>query len=162
MRDRARFAEIASAAAVVISLIFVGLEVRESARQTELNTQSLQLSAYQDLIGQIGTINVLNIQNPKEGEPTSWEGLSFRESEQLYNRYFLVTRHGDMAFYQYELGMLTDERLESALGPLNVNLCSPVFRSWWSDNRGAFVVSYRNFLDGKISARECRGEWRDE
>ena len=81
MRDRARFAEIASAAAVVISLIFVGLEVRESARQTELNTQSLQLSAYQDLIGQIGTINVLNIQNPKEGEPTSWEGLSFRESD---------------------------------------------------------------------------------
>ena len=34
MIDRGRLTQIASAAAVVLSLVFVGLEVRESAQQT--------------------------------------------------------------------------------------------------------------------------------
>ena len=39
-------AQIASAMAVVISLVFVGLEVRETAEQTALNTVSLQVTAW--------------------------------------------------------------------------------------------------------------------
>ena len=166
MRDRGRFAEIASAVAVVVSLIFVGLEVRESARQTELNTQSLQVSAYQDLISQISAINVLHVEHPEVGQlaasVSSLDDLTAGDRAQVSNSYFLIARHGDMAFYQHELGMLTEERLESALGILNVVLCGPTFREFWSEARNAFVASYRDFIDAKISAQECLGEWQTE
>ena len=56
--------DVLSAVAVVLSLVFVGLEVRESARQTALNTQSLQVSAYQELMGRVADINVLNLERP--------------------------------------------------------------------------------------------------
>ena len=52
-------AEVGSALAVVLSLVFVGLEVRGTSRQTALNTESLQVAAYQDLIAQIGQFNQL-------------------------------------------------------------------------------------------------------
>ena len=149
--------ETASAVAVVISLIFVGLEVRESARQTELNTQSLQVSAYQDLIAQINAMNILLFEFPVAGTlfgASSSEDLSSEEYGQLTALYLLVTRHGDLAYYQYELGMLTEARLESALGALNDWVCTPLFSEFWSNFRQNFTASYRDFVDSKISARE--------
>lgn len=53
------FAEVASAAAVALTLVFVGLQLRETSRQTALNTASLQVSAYQDLNAQISHFNEL-------------------------------------------------------------------------------------------------------
>ncbi len=165
MRDRGRVAEVASAVVVVLSLTFVGLEVRESARQTELNTQSLQVSAYQDIISQISAINVLNIEHPELQQHiagvSSISELAAVPQSQIGNYYFLMARHGDMAFYQYELGMLTEERLESALGILNFMICDPRYREYWTVIRGAFVASYQDFIDARISARKCLGEWRD-
>ncbi len=82
MLDRGRFTQIASAAVVVLSLVFVGLEVRESARQTEVNTQSLQVSAYQDLIAQIQLINLTLLENSElrirlnENAESAWGDLS--------------------------------------------------------------------------------------
>ena len=80
-------AEIISAVAVVVSLIFVGLEVRESAKQTALNTQSLQVSTYQDLIAQINDLNKLTLQNPDVAKletslSRSYEALSGVERRQ--------------------------------------------------------------------------------
>ena len=48
-----------SASAVVLSLVFVGLEVQETTEQTKLNTEVVQMAAYQDLIAQIAQINVV-------------------------------------------------------------------------------------------------------
>ncbi len=164
-QERRRFGEIASAVAVVLSLIFVGLEVRESAQQTELNTQSLQVSAYQDVISQISAMNVLNIEHPEIsqyiGSVSSISELPDVPRSQVSNYYFLLARHGDMAYYQYELGMLTEERLESALGLLNFMICDPRYREYWTGIREAFVVGYRDFIEARISAKKCRGEWRD-
>ena len=137
MRDRGRFAGIASAVAVVLSLVFVGLEVRESGRQTALNTRSVQASAYQELIGRILDFNEANVARPELIINISRALFdSLPEDEQRQRRSMVVARfrYGDLAYYQYELGMLTEERLE--------------------DN---FVSSYRQFIDDIISDNEnCR------
>ena len=59
----ALIAEIIGAVAIVVSLIFVGLEIRNGADQTRLNTQALQMSAYQELIGEVNTLSRFYIQN---------------------------------------------------------------------------------------------------
>ena len=158
-RGQRRLVEIASAVAVVISLIFVGLEVRESARQTALNTQSLQVSTYQDLIAQIGDVNALMLENPEirqriaEGAESSWDELSADEQSELRAFFFLLLRHGDLAFYQYQLGMLTEERLESALGILGGQICSPRFHGFWYSQGSDFVSGYLDLINGMIA--EC-------
>ena len=150
-------AEALSAIAVVVSLVFVGLEVRESARQTALNTQSLQVSAYQDLVAQINEVNRLGMEDP--GIPgitgvSSWEDLSSTQTNQLTSRLFYALRLGDLAFYQYELGMLTEERLESALGWLTTLVCSPLFEEFWAEVSWNFVPNYRDYIESKISTPE--------
>ena len=48
--------------------------------------------------------------------------------------------------------MLSQERLESAVGPLNDSVCLPLFREFWDQNSYNFVASYRDYIDLKIGA----------
>ena len=42
--------ELVAALGVIISLIYLGVQIRHSAQQTQINTKSIQASAYQQLI----------------------------------------------------------------------------------------------------------------
>ena len=53
--------ETVSAAAVVLSLIFVAMEIRKGTEQVEQNTRALQIMAYQNLVGRIVDINAIGI-----------------------------------------------------------------------------------------------------
>lgn len=147
-----------SAAAVVLSLVFVGLEVRESARQTELNTQSLQISTYQDLIAQLGLVQLAMFEDPslrrrlQDNSRISWANLSADQRAEFGSLAFLLLRYGDLAFYQYEIGMLTEERLNTALGPLRGLLFSrPAFCTWWiSERQDSFTASYQELINSKL------------
>jgi hypothetical protein len=50
LSDWASIAEILGAVAIVISLVYVGQQVRESARQTELNTNAVQAATLQGMV----------------------------------------------------------------------------------------------------------------
>ena len=158
--DRPRISSLTqalSAAAVVISLVFVGLEVRESARQTALNTQSLQAGAYQDLLGQIMTLNMLSMERPGLNTPSSESSLadlSPSEYEREVNRIYLCSGMEIWPTISTKLGMLPEERLESALGMPNDSICSPLLHESWAMFKDNFVSSYRNFVDAKIASRE--------
>lgn len=153
--------QVASAGAVVLSLVFVGLQVRESARQTaesarqtELNTQSLQVSAYQELIGRLMDINMMYLQNPEmvPREFANTRSLSPEQLQQLRMLNITRLRFGDLAFYQYELGMLNEERFESAVRPLTNVICNDAFAELWAEMKVNFAESYRNYIDTRSSA----------
>ena len=57
LQEYALIAEIIGAVAIVCSLIFVGLQIRQNSRISSVN-------AYQELISQISTMNSLRIQDP--------------------------------------------------------------------------------------------------
>ena len=149
--------ELLSAVAVVVSLIFVGLEVRQTARQTELNTEALRLAAYQDLISQISQFNLAMLEPESasiymrmtagEGE---WEELSPLEQSQARRILYLLARHADMAFYQFQQGLLSEERMESAMRPFTADLNRPAYRAFWERSRGNFVPGFRAYIDAQI------------
>lgn len=49
--------------AIVASLVFVGIETRNSTKQAILTTQALEITAYQDLMTNIEELNTLGMQN---------------------------------------------------------------------------------------------------
>lgn len=151
--------ELMSAIAVVVSLVFVGLEVRQTARQTELNTEALRLAAYQDLISQISQFNtvmldadVASIYMMIASEEAEWETLTLLEQSRADRILFLLARHADMAFYQFEQGLLSEERMESAMRPFTADLSRPIFQRFWEQSRGNFVPSFRAYIDAQIEA----------
>ncbi len=50
--------------AVIASLVFVGIETRNSTKQSQLTTQALEISAYQALMSNIDDLNMLLFENP--------------------------------------------------------------------------------------------------
>jgi hypothetical protein len=139
--------------AIVASLIFVGIETRNSTKQAALTTQALEISAYQELMDNISEMNALVIQDPEVAE---FLYKSYRTTEELTNleefrlsrNMYLRFRHGDIAFFQFERGAIDEARLRSALEVLNLG--NPRVREFWDQNQLKFVASYRNYINGLI------------
>lgn len=150
--------EIVSATAVVVSLVFVGLEIRNSSEQVEQNTQALQIAAYQDLISRIVEINALHIE-----ESTSIESLlaldspTEEQSRKLQNFLWILFRHGDMAYFQFEKGAISEERMRSAMAPLVLRLQYPQVRDHWQTTKFVFVPEFQAYIDHEIEAFTRRG-----
>ena len=147
--------EIISASAIVLSLIFVAVEIRNSSEQVEQNTNALQITAYQDLIGRIVEINAIGIEESVTIE--SLVAIDFptkKEIERLNSFLWILFRHGDMAYFQFEQGAISEERLVSAMTPMLVRLRFPVVKARWLEIEEAFVPSYREYVRKEIEKIE--------
>lgn len=134
--------------AIIGSLYFVGLETRNSTKSTELNTQALEIAAYQELINNISEMNALAVQS----EEAARVMLRMRgrmpselEATRLLSAFFMEFRHGDIAYFMYERGAIDEDRLRSTLRPLP--LYGESGRAFWSRNKVNFVASYRQYVD---------------
>ncbi len=143
---------------MVASMVFVGLQVRETARQTKLNTEALQVAAYQDLLAQIAQLNEVLLDPELAAlyavmlDPnTSWSDLDVVETTQARRIMFLIVRHADMAYYQFEKGLLPEERLVSAMRPLIVDIDKPVFREFWELAKENFVPAFQQYVDSQVT-----------
>lgn len=60
---------------------------------------------------------------------------------------FMRFRHGDMAYFQYERGVIDEDRLRSALNPIRPLLNRPFVQDWWSRRQTSFVASYVEYIN---------------
>ena len=155
-------AEIIGGIAVVISLGVVAFEFNQSTQQTALNTNALEISAYQRLIESIIEINSLiaidsefaRIEGTVKERP---EELTEEELRRLNAFYMNIFRHGDLAYFQYERGAINDIQLGSALGILFGNLINnPIARRRWNQmvNSGSSNMSYVEHVERILSRNE--------
>ena len=120
LQEFALVAEIISALAVVAGLIFVGLEIRQSTEQAELNTRAIETAAYQELIAQVLQISTTVAADEALFDVflRNQEGEVFTEQADIarFDLYTItVARHADMACFQFQQGTLSEERLVSAM-----------------------------------------------
>jgi hypothetical protein len=77
--------------------------------------------------------------------------LTDMETAQLNSYLWLLFRHRDMAFYQYERGLLSEERLRSATRPMTARLIYPFVQDEWEWRKANFAPEYQNYVDGVIA-----------
>ncbi len=146
--------------AIIASLIFVGIETRNSTQQAILTNRALEIAAYQELMDNIAELNMVQMQDPElaglmfKARRTP-EELTDIEKFRMDRFYFLKLRHGDIAFFQYERGAIDEARLRSALEILGLTI--PEMRAFWQTSRENFVVSYRHYIDSLIEEFEAKG-----
>jgi hypothetical protein len=163
LRKWALLAEILGGIAVVVSLIFVGYQVQQSNEQAALNTTALQVTAYQQLIDGISGFNVETIQNPelRAVRIKIEEGASIAElnpeERQIFNAFlYLAYRNGDLAFLQFQRGIIDEKRLRSGMGLLVNYLEYPTVRQHWDQAKSSFVEEYRNYIDYLVQENRTR------
>ena len=154
LKKWALLAEVLGGFAVVISLIFVGLQVQQSNEQAALTTNALRLTAYAQLVDGISDFNIQTLQNAElRSVRTKLEaGTQFDElnpdEQQIINAFlFLAYRNGDLAYMQYSQGVIDEERLISGMGLLIDYLAFPTVRAHWDRVKMGFVAEYRTYID---------------
>ena len=107
LSDWGVIAEIVSAVAVTLSLIFVGLQIRD-------NTVATRAATYQDTVAyDIGNLRAFG-ESPETAtvfytlrdDPNSLEGGEFLQGRTLFTA---SIRHMENLYLQHEVGMLSDE-----------------------------------------------------
>ena len=139
-------------AAVIASLVFVGIETRNSAIQAELNTEAVQMAAYQELIQSINDMNALALQVPKLREVSlrmEETDVDFTADEmQVANYwYWMRIRHGDMAYFQFQRGAIDEMRLRSTLAPLIALLKTTHGREEWEWRKRNLAPDFQQYID---------------
>ncbi len=137
--------------AIVGSLYFVGVETRNGAKQTALNTQAIEIAAYQALTANISEMNAIGLADEnaaavmvemRDGPPDGAQDM------QLMSALFMQFRHGDIAYFMYERGVIDEARLRSTLRPLPLR--GPTGLEFWNNNKFVFVRGYQQYLDALI------------
>ena len=146
-------------AAIIASLVFVGIETRNSTQQAILTTQTLEITAYQELMDNISNLNTIVVEDPEVAALllkafATTDELSELEEFRLNRNLFQRFRHGDMAYFQFERGIIDESRLRSTLKVLRLN--NPRVREFWERNKINFVDSYRNYVNELV--KESRVE----
>jgi hypothetical protein len=152
LQKYALIAEIIGGIAIVASLVFVGVGIRQSADETALNTRAVEINGYVDLIAQISTLNTLLVDNPEFAERNlailqggSLESSS--ESAQLRAFMMLAFRHGELAFKLYQEQLIDEEELISFLSRIRNYRNTEIGSNHW-DFGSAFLnpeyVAYIN------------------
>lgn len=139
--------------AIIASLVFVGFETRNSTRQAALTAQAMEISAYQELMDNIAELNILAVQDAEvatflhKAFATS-EELSDVEQYRLYRNLFTRFRHGDMAYFQFERGAISEAQLLSVLQVLILD--NPRVLEFWEKRQSFFVEPYRDYINRLI------------
>ena len=137
--------------AIIGSLYFVGVETQNSAEQTALNTQAVEIAAYQALTANIAEMNAIGLADEnaaailvkmRDGPPGG------AQDSQLRSALFMQFRHGDIAYFMYERGVIDEARLRSSLRPLPLH--GPTGLEFWNNNKFVFVNGYQQYLDALI------------
>lgn len=126
--------ELAAAVAVVISLIFVGLEIRD-------NTVATRAATYQDTVAyDIGNLQTFGA-SPENAtvfytfldDPTSLKGGEFLQGRTLFTA---SIRHIENLYLQHEVGMLSDEAWATREPLVRTFVQSPGFEVLTSGDMG--------------------------
>ena len=145
LSELASIAEVIGAVAIVISLIYVGVQVNDSTRAVRSATANETYSALSSWYGQLGT--------SQQASQNMWKGMTAPGSlapEELFQ--FIVQMHGlileyQAAYYLSQEGTLDEELQESITNTLLGVRELPGFALYWGQRRGLFKPDFRQFVD---------------
>ena len=137
---------------VIISLIYVGLQVRADARARRAQTTHDQAAAYTTLLMQTSTdpeVADLIARGSRDlGELTGDNELTrFSAIMAAHFRTF------EDAFIQHRMGHLDDRVWVGFETPISFNLRNPGVRALWALSRGQsfFCKEFENFIDSRVA-----------
>ena len=149
--------EIVGAAAVVLSLFYVGLQVRQNSTsvrgQTYESLSSSLIDITMRIAGDAVLSEALNLA-VKESE------LSEDQERRIVAIFHSYTRVSAAAHYQYSLGLIGLEQLENLASSNRIYLRTPIGSRYWALTRSLFPSDFVTFMDNAI--KELDASWLDK
>ena len=151
-------AGVLAAVFVAVSVVYLAIQIKTSARATHSQTYHLATSALAEMAAIVGSDKDLarifrigmvdpNALNEDEFTQFGYLGIS------LFRRF-------ENVFFQYQSGMIDEDFWVGHRDNILWFFHRPGFQAWWKDRKYAFSQRFRQFLDSstptEISSPETR------
>ena len=149
----ATYSEIIASAAVVLSLVYVGAQVRLNTKATQANTaQSLYEMHSQRLLLVYQDPDVAELNHRAEERPSE---LTAVDSLRLLADLNLSINLYEAAFTNRENGTLEAEMANSWLQGLDTWICKPLAKPYWNRVKNEYVSGFVELVDLSLTNTNC-------
>lgn len=146
--------EIVAALAVIISLIYVGAQIRQNTKATQANTAQSLYEMHSDRIIMVtGDRDLVELKIRAEDPQAK---LNAADSLQLFLDLNLHINTYEAAYTNRENGTLEPEMANSWLNGLNDWVCAPVASEYWVELEKGYVQGFANLVNDAFRSNDCR------
>lgn len=153
----AAIGEMVGAVAVVISLLYLGRQVREGARAELASTEMEAARMWSEFHTRVAhSPDMARIWDTAHTDHDSLEPVERQRFVWLIAEYFFLV---EGLFKQHGRGYLSDDSLRQHAATAIGVLGNPVVREWWGSEVSPFSSEFRAFLNTLLD-QGIDGEWR--
>jgi hypothetical protein len=137
--------EFVGSIAVLVSLIYLGIQLRKSA-ETE------RTSTYQSIVSDFGRMNQSLASDPEllilyVKAMEDFESLTPSEKARISQVFYMTFRYFENMYYQHRKGYLEAEVWGGWKRLMLTYFARPGFESWWQMRRAVYSDSFATFLE---------------
>ena len=145
--------QIIAVIAVVASLIFVGLQVRQGAEQTRLNTRALKATSHHAISDSFNHLNTtlatnLDLARIWDAGLQGVDNLKPEELTAFHSMLIAYVRIFETLYFQSETGMMAKELWDAEKRVLRFMFAMPGVQQWWALPLLPFSDAFRAEVDG--------------
>jgi hypothetical protein len=149
-------AEVVTSVGVIVSLVFVGYEVRQNTAATRAGTQQAVYASVREATDALmANDRLIAILTEAEQDSTLYVDGRGSPDESLLSLFQLSQMNEiENAYYQAEQGTLDSAIWPGWLGHINELAGSPVFRHYWARHRVRFSLpGFVSLMDSVVASR---------
>jgi len=152
-----KLGELAASVAVVLSLLFVGYEVRQNSfAQKQLTTRSL-VKDWSDAVAALEDRELACLSHRLSADPAN---LTVREATQIETAFWRIYKAHEELQYQFEQGMI-DESVWNGFRRTAVDtLSTQGMRDWWASYKSLYSERFQQYIDSLIEKTPLRTNTR--
>lgn len=151
LADLASLGSFVSGIAVLISLIYVGLQVRQSTRHTRAQITQGRLSQLSEGFLRNAEADAAMVQAMRLGEAAD-PAISDEQIYRYLNRTTAMLVTWEDLFLQRRDGLIHDNTYATAILSFRAALEAPGVRAVWSAARHTYDTAFRDFVDEMIAS----------
>ena len=148
LSDLASLGSFVNGLAVLISLIYLALQVRQTKRNQQIAIRHTRATRIVELHLALADLAVADAWLHGSGSP---EKITRTEVGQFNNLCRALFFHFEDSFYQREEGLLNDDAFETVVAGVRLSARSPGFRAAWKIARSNFGGRFLAFMDGVVA-----------
>lgn len=144
----ASIASIVASAAVVVSLVFIGLQLRQNSHLTRMAAAQTSAQLLSQNFGRVIEFADLAEMLVRDQETEPWT-----DSERLRASNFMSAsfRHYEVLHLHRRYGIFEEELWQGSEARLRDQLTSENVRLWWETSRPYYARSFADFVDSLIA-----------
>jgi len=145
LEQLANIGEIIGGIGVVISLVYLAIQIRA-------NTEAERTSTYQSIVSDFGALNNTMASTPELSHMfveamEDYHQLSSDDKARISQLFFQCFRYFENMFYQHQKGFLDEEVWIGWKRLMLTYYSRPGFQTWWEHRRDVFSEPFAVFLE---------------